>query len=127
MKSETKQFIRENAVQIYWSLAVLFFAILMIYFNYVLPRSVIPEDLMLPEWEHQISGEKTLSSVPLRKVFGNKRFTNFVKEISIDVINNCDDAFGLNKDSAVVVFSGRMSSMKIIRSAVISALQSKDE
>lgn len=85
----------------------------------------IPEDLMLPEWEHQISGEKTLSSVPLRKVFGNKRFTNFVKEISIDVINNCDDSFGINKDSAVVLFSGRMSSMKIIRSAVISALQSK--
>ena len=47
MKSETKQFIRENAVQIYWSLAVLFFGILTIYFNYVLPRSVIPEDLML--------------------------------------------------------------------------------
>lgn len=47
MKNETKQYIRENAVQIYWWLAILFFTIWMIYFNHVLPRSVIPEDLML--------------------------------------------------------------------------------
>ena len=47
MKNETKQYIRENAVQIYWWLAILFFTISMIYFNHVLPRSVIPKDLML--------------------------------------------------------------------------------
>lgn len=76
---------------------------------------------MMPDWE-MIDGEERLSQVPLLEVLKNNKFVEFIDDVSTKVINGCNKLFGGLKDVDVVVFSGRMSSMKMIREAVKEAL-----
>lgn len=81
----------------------------------------IPETEMLPSLK-AIDGNK-LTYIPLREVFNNEKFKKFVEDVSTGVVADCQKAFGFNTDKIVVVFSGRMTSMKIIRSSVKKALK----
>ena len=79
----------------------------------------------MPQWD-DLGGDDSLATVAMSKVFNHAKFKQFIKEISEEVIEICDNLFPckLNQVNAVV-FSGRMTSMKAIRKAVIDAVNKK--
>ena len=87
----------------------------------------IHDGTMMPKWEIvKDNSSVPLDTVSLSEVYRHKKFTTFLKDISIGVVEKCDQLFegGLKKVDAVV-FSGRMTSIQTIRSAVITAVNSK--
>ena len=86
----------------------------------------IHEGTMMPKWEGMKEDSGSLDNVPLSEVYKHKKFQTFLKDISIEVVEKCDKLFegGLSKVDAVV-FSGRMTSIQTIRTAVINAVKSK--
>lgn len=66
---------------------------------------------------------KDLEQVPLKEVFKQLKFKDFIKEVSQGVIASCRSNF-INNNGPVdfLVFSGRMTRMKCIRKAVREAL-----
>lgn len=80
---------------------------------------------MMPQWDN-LGGDKSLETVAMSEVFKHDKFKQFINEISEEVIEICDNLFPckLNQVHAVV-FSGRMTSMKAIRNAVMIAVRKK--
>lgn len=81
---------------------------------------------MMPHWD--VLEEDKGNDIPLSEVYEHEKFKTFIDDISTKVIEGCDILFngGLQKVDTVV-FSGRMTSMKVIRNAVMKALRSKSE
>lgn len=74
----------------------------------------------MPNWDNIA----TLDTIPLSEVFQHTKFKEFITDISTRVIKGCDDIFPSTlKDIDAVVFSGRMTTMKAIRKAVIDAIK----
>ena len=80
---------------------------------------------MMPQWDN-LGGDYSLETVAMSKVFQHKKFKQFINEISEEVIEICDNLFPckLNQVHAVV-FSGRMTSIKAIKNAVMIAVRKK--
>lgn len=96
----------------------------------LLAKSDNNTETTMPKWDSVSS--TALESVPLSEVFGHFKFTKFIDDISTEVIEGCNNIFpGGLYDADVIVFSGRMSSMQSIRTAVMAAVnkivKSKDK
>ena len=77
----------------------------------------------MPQWENKADG---LKDIPLAEVFRRKEFVKFIEDVSTNVVNCCDRIFpGGLSEVDVVVFSGRMTTMKAIRNAVMKAISEK--
>ncbi len=92
--------------------------------NQLKPRLAnIQDGTMMPEWEGVTESSGSLKDVPLSEVYRHEKFKTFLTDISVGVVEKCNQLFegGLSKVDAVV-FSGRMTSIQTIRSAVITAV-----
>ena len=86
----------------------------------------IHEGTMMPKWDGVLESSGSLEDVPLSEVYLDGKFKTFLKDISVGVVEKCDQLFeGGLKQVDAVVFSGRMTSVQTIRSAVITAVKSK--
>ena len=80
-------------------------------------------EVKMPAWENANNGN--LDTVSLSEVYHHDKFKEFISDISEKVIQGCNSIFPSKlNDIDVVVFSGRMTSMELIRKAVLDAIKS---
>ena len=80
-------------------------------------------EVKMPVWENANNGN--LDTVSLSEVYHHDKFKEFISDISEKVIQGCNSIFPSKlNDIDVVVFSGRMTSMLLIRKAVLDAIKS---